>query len=174
MPNVKSFPRARNGESFPTRNDLPAATRKKMVALLDQLVADNSDLYSQLKQAHWNVKGPNFIALHKLFDKLAAGIAEEIDKLAERATAFGGVVHGTVRMAAQASRLPEYPADAFSGDKALKALADRYAALAESTRKGIDTAEDAEDKTTADLLTQTSAVLDKALWFLEAHLEDGK
>jgi len=171
MPNVKSFPKPH--PSFSTRNDLPAATRKKMIALLDQQLADSADLYSQVKHAHWNVKGPNFIALHKLFDKLAEIVAEQSDRIAERATAFGGVVHGTVRMAAAASRLPDYPADAFAGDLALGALADRFAALGASTRKAIDTAEKAEDLTTSDLFTQVSHDLDKALWFLEAHLEDG-
>ena len=172
MANVKSF--ARHHDSFPTRNDLPAETRRKMVAMLDQQLADSFDLQSQLKQAHWNVKGPQFIALHKLFDKLAEGLGETIDEIAERATALGGVVHGTVRMAAQASRLPDFPANAFAGEKVLKALADRYALLAASSREAIDTAEDAEDKTTADLFNQVSADVDKALWFLEAHLEDGK
>jgi starvation-inducible DNA-binding protein len=180
MPNVKNLANHRKAasatgpESFPTRNDVPAAARKKVIALLDQLVADSSDLRSQVKHAHWNVKGPNFIALHKLFDELAHELGESIDELAERATALGGVIHGTTRMAAHASRLPEFPAGAFAGDPVLRALADRYAALAESTRKGIDSAEEAEDKTTADLLTQATAALDKGLWFLEAHLEDGK
>src|SRR6187401_1558982 len=161
MPNVKSFPKS--PPAFPTRNDLPAATRKKMIALLDQQLADSADLYSQVKHAHWNVKGPNFIALHKLFDKLADVVAEQSDKIAERATAFGGVVHGSVRMAAAASRLPEYPADAFAGELAVAALADRFAALGSSTRQAIEAAEKAEDMTTSDLFTQVSHDLDKAL-----------
>src|SRR5690242_21597493 len=112
-----------------TKIDLPEQVRTKLVDLLNARLADAIDLQTQVKHAHWNVKGPNFIALHKLFDKLADVVAEQSDKIAERATAFGGVVHGSVRMAAAASRLPEYPADAFAGELAVAALADRFAAL---------------------------------------------
>ncbi|MCC6676877.1 MAG: DNA starvation/stationary phase protection protein Dps [Phycisphaerales bacterium] len=155
---------------FPTRNDLPADTRASLITLLNQHLADTADLHSQIKQAHWNVKGPNFIALHELFDRLAAEILEHGDTIAERATALGGAALGTVRLAASSSRLPEYPADAVDGPAHVKALADRFAALARSTRAAIATADEADDAGTADLFTQVSRDLDKSLWFLEAHL----
>jgi starvation-inducible DNA-binding protein len=156
----------------PTRNDLAAGVREKMVALLNQQLADTADLFSQVKQAHWNVKGAQFIALHKLFDDLAGDLVGTTDDLAERAVQLGGNALGTVRMAADASRLPEFPADAVGSLAAVTLLADRYAALAASTRDAIDSADTAGDADTADLFTEVSRMLDKALWFLEAHLQE--
>jgi starvation-inducible DNA-binding protein len=155
---------------FSTRNDLPARVREKAVSLLNQQLADTMDLYAQIKQAHWNVKGPSFISLHKLFDELGEEVLEAIDEIAERATALGGMAMGTVRMSAKASRLPEFPA-ATDQREVIDALAERFAVVAKSTREGIDTADDLGDTGTADLLTQTSRELDKSLWFLEAHLQ---
>lgn len=155
----------------PTRNDLAAAARGSMVDLLNQQLADTSDLFSQVKQAHWNVKGKQFIALHELFDDLAGGLTGYIDDIAERAVQLGGNATGTVRMAAEASRLPEFSAEAIDGIDAVTALADRFAALAASTRAAIDAATEAGDADTADLMTEVSRGLDKSLWFLEAHLQ---
>ena len=160
-----------SAQTFASQIDLPAAVREKMIALLNQQLADTFDLFSQIKQAHWNVKGPQFIALHELFDKLAEDVEEAVDTIAERATALGGTALGTARMAAQSSRLPEYPSDAFPGPKAITALAERFAALAKSTREGIDTAAGAGDADTADVFTEVLRSLDKNLWFLEAHLQ---
>jgi starvation-inducible DNA-binding protein len=137
---------------------------------VNQLLADTFDLFSQTKQAHWNVKGRDFIQLHKLFDELAGELLEPIDELAERITALGGTAQGTVRMSAGQSKLPEYPGDAFEGLQVVRVLSDRYAKLAASMRSAIDTADQAGDKDTADLCTEISRALDKSLWFLEAHL----
>lgn len=111
---------------FATRNDLPEAVRKQAVSLLNQHLADATDLYSQIKQAHWNVKGMHFQQLHELFDKLADGVEDYVDLIAERATALGGVALGTVRMSASSSRLPEYPVDAISGEQHVEALTARF------------------------------------------------
>ncbi|HEX4611732.1 MAG TPA: DNA starvation/stationary phase protection protein Dps [Urbifossiella sp.] len=156
---------------FPTRLDLPADNRRDLIALLNAHVADLTDLRTQTKYAHWNVKGPTFIALHELFDKLAEGLDELIDDTAERATALGGVALGTVRQAAAASRLPEFPADTFTGLSVVEALAVRYAGVAKSSREAIDAADTLGDADSADLFTAASRELDKALWFLEAHLQ---
>ena len=155
----------------PTRNDLAAGVREQMVNLLNQQLADTADLFSQVKQAHWNVKGAQFIAVHKLFDDLAGDLVATTDDLAERAVQLGGNALGTVRMAAGATRLAEFPADAVGSLAAVTLLADRYAALAASTRAAIDAADSAGDADTADLFTEVSRMLDKALWFLEAHLQ---
>ena len=154
-----------------TRNDLPEKTRTRMVDLLNQQLADTSDLYSQTKQAHWNVKGRHFIALHKFFDDLAAVVEPFIDELAERVTALGGTAMGTARMTAGSSSLKEYPAGIFDGNDHLRVLTDRYAAYAASTRAAIGKSDDAGDPTTADLFTQISREIDKQLWFIEAHLQ---
>lgn len=158
-------------KSFTTRIDLPVHVRERMRALLQQQVADTFDLYSQTKQAHWNVKGAQFYSLHELFDDLAAELLGQIDLLAERITALGGLALGTVRAAASASRLPEYPAATVDSLPTVEALAERFAALAASTRAAIEEATRAGDAGTADLLTEISRALDKALWFLEAHAQ---
>lgn len=154
-----------------TSIDVPAKTRSAMVDLLNQHLADTLDLYSQIKQAHWNVRGANFIALHELFDRLAETVEGQTDEIAERATALGGVALGTARMTAAASRLAEYPAGAVDGKEHVRALAERLAALAKSTRKAIDKAARQGDAGTADLFTQASRELDKGLWLLEAHVQ---
>jgi starvation-inducible DNA-binding protein len=155
----------------PTRIDLAPATREAMVELLNRQLADTLDLYTQTKQAHWNVTGAQFQQLHELFDELAGQLIGHLDLLAERATALGGAARGTLRMAAAVSRLPEMPAGFHDGLAVVRLLADRYAALAASTRAAIETATRAGDAATADLFTEISRALDKALWFLEAHLQ---
>src|SRR5215510_9326487 len=125
-------------KTYKTQNDLPAEVREQMISLLNQHLADTSDLYSQTKQAHWNVKGPEFFQLHELFDKLADEVEEYIDLIAERVTALGGTALGTVRMAAAVSRLDEYPLDVSHGLSSVEALAAVYATVARTTRMAID------------------------------------
>lgn len=158
-------------KSYKTHNDLPAEVREQMNALLNQHLADTFDLYSQTKQAHWNVKGMHFIQLHELFDKLADEVLDFIDTIAERVTALGGTALGTARMSAASSRLTEYPDNLVEGSAVVSYLVSTYAAQAASTREAIDAADKAGDKDTADLFTEVSRGLDKALWFLEAHLQ---
>lgn len=156
--------------TFSTHNSLPLEVRQKSIELLNQTLADLTDLHSQTKQAHWNVKGLNFMALHELFDDLAATVIGHVDTVAERATALGGIVNGTVRMAASASELPEFPAIT-EGRAVVAALSERYAIAGAAIRAAIDTATEAGDMGTADVFTEVSRDLDKQLWFLEAHLQ---
>jgi starvation-inducible DNA-binding protein len=156
---------------FKSRINLAAGTREKMIALLNQQLADTFDLYSQTKQAHWNVKGAQFYPLHELFDKLAHELGDYVDLIAERATALGGLALGTVRMSAAASRLPESSLDVVESIPSVEALATGYAGLAATTRAAIDAATEQADMDTADLFTEVSRGLDKSLWFLEAHLQ---
>lgn len=171
---MKAKTESANGpeRTFETSIDIPAGTRAEMIALLNQHLADTSDLYSQTKQAHWNVKGIHFYPLHLLFDQLAEKREDEADLIAERATALGGYATGTSRMAAAASRLPEIPTDIDAGVDYVRALVDRYALHANNTRQGIDQADQAGDADTADLLTEISRELDKDLWFLQAHVQE--
>ncbi|MEN9248892.1 MAG: DNA starvation/stationary phase protection protein Dps [Gloeomargarita sp. GXS_bins_116] len=155
---------------YPTRLDLSAEVRSQVIAILNQALANTLDLYTQTKQAHWNVKGSDFYALHELFDEMAGELLEYVDDLAERVTALAGVAQGTVRMVAQASQLPEYPADAVNSKDHLVALADRYAQYGKFVRQAIDQTADLGDADTADLFTEISRTVDKRLWFLEAHL----
>jgi starvation-inducible DNA-binding protein len=158
------------GTTFPTRIDLPAEVRTKMISLLNQQLADTFDLMAQTKFAHWNVKGPNFIAVHKLFDELAEKLEEHVDTIAERATALGGVAMGTVRQTAAMSRTPEFPAGTHKSADVIAALVDRYAGVGKSSREAIDTADQLGDRDTSDLFTAVSREIDQALYFLEAHL----
>ena len=159
-----------SGRMFKTRNDLPLKARQTSVGLLNQALADLSDLYSQTKQAHWNVKGLEFFQLHELFDEMAAEVLAHTDEVAERTTALGGVATGTVRMAAANSKLPEMDIELTSGEDFLVALSDRYAQAANFIRDAIDQTDEAGDADTADLFTEVSLNLDKRLWFLEAHI----
>jgi starvation-inducible DNA-binding protein len=159
---------------FSTRNDLSREAREEVVELLNQQLADTFDLYSQTKQAHWNVKGALFFQLHELFDKLATELAGYTDMIAERATTLGGLAQGTVRMSAANSQLAECELDVTDSLPTVEALAERYAALARSTRQAIESADGLDDADTADLFTEVSRGLDKALWFLEAHLQTQK
>lgn len=156
--------------TFPTRIDIPADKREKLISLLNQHLADTFDLASQTKFAHWNVKGPTFIALHKLFDELVDKLEEHVDEIAERLTALGGVAMGTVRQAAAASRVPEFPVGTHKGLEVVAAVADRFAAVGKLSRAAIDTTDALGDKDTADLFTAVSRDLDQGLYFLEAHL----
>jgi len=129
------------------------------------------DLKTQVKQAHWNVKGMDFYQLHELFDEMASELEEFIDLIAERVTALGGLAMGTARIAASESTLPEFPFDILEGKDHVTALADRYAPYARTIREAIDQTDDLGDADTADLYTEVSRAIDKRLWFLEAHLQ---
>lgn len=158
-------------ELHPTRIDIPEGTRQKLIDLLNRQLADTTDLYSQVKYAHWNVKGSDFIQLHELFDEIAGHVLEFADLIAERATTLGGTAKGTIRLAAEASTLSEYPKDAIDGMDAVEALAERVATYAASTRRAMEESEDLGDISTNDLFTEVSRQADKDLWFLEAHLQ---
>ena len=157
--------------SFTTSVGIPAADRAKVNRVLNQHLADSFDLLSQVKQAHWNVKGPDFWQLHKLFDEVAERAAEWVDEFAERVTALGGYATGTARMAVAASRLPEFPTDITEGMDYVKAVAARLSAFTNSARKAIDQTDKLGDADTADLFTEVSRCADKYLYFLEAHLQ---
>jgi starvation-inducible DNA-binding protein len=154
-----------------TRNDLPAGTREKVIALLNQNLADTLDLHLQAKQAHWNVKGSSFIALHELFDKVAEVAREGADMLAERATALAGTAEGTVQVLGKRSRLAAYPLDIDRGRDHVARLADAIAAVAKNARAAIDESSKLGDQATADLFTEIVRDLDKQLWFVEAHIQ---
>src|SRR5271166_680491 len=130
---------------FKTKNDLSEATRKKAVELLNARLADCKDLQTQTKQAHWNVKGPSFIALHELFDKINEDVEEYVDEIAERAVQLGGVAEGTARMVAKRSTLPEYPAHASDGHSHAEALSSALSAFGKGARKAIEEANELGD-----------------------------
>ena len=156
---------------FKTKNDLSEATRVKTVELLNARLADCKDLQTQTKQAHWNVKGPNFIALHELFDKINEDVEEYVDDIAERAVQLGGVAEGTARMVAKRTSLTEYPLSAADGRSHVEALSSALAAFGKAARQAIGEANELGDLDTADLFTEVSRGIDKWLWFVEAHMQ---
>jgi starvation-inducible DNA-binding protein len=154
----------------PTKNDLPEAVRSKVIEVLNARLADAIDLQTQCKQAHWNVKGPNFIALHKLFDEVNEDVEEYVDLIAERAVQLGGVADGTARSVAKRSGLAEYAAKGADGRDHVQALSSALSSFGKVVRAAIAQTGDAGDADTADVLTEISRGLDKWLWFVEAHL----
>ena len=156
----------------PTKNDLTASTRSEVVKLLNSHLADLLNLQLQAKQAHWNVKGPTFIALHELFDSVASDVIEFVDSVAERAVALGGIAEGTLAAISSHTTLADYPMDVTSGRKHVDALSSAMAAVGKRIRAAIDTADKLGDADTADLFTGISRELDKKLWFVESHLQN--
>lgn len=154
-----------------TKIDIAKGKREKLIAILNQRLADASDLKSQAKQAHWNVKGMNFIALHELFDQVATEVDTFVDDIAERVTTLGGTAMGTARLAAANSSLEEYPHEITDGSAHVDALSSVLADFGKKVRKNIDEAEELGDADTADIFTGVSRSIDKLLWFVEAHIQ---
>eukprot|EP01031_Cornospumella_fuschlensis_P051516 gene51516-63002_t len=163
-----------NGQTNPlhrTLNDLPAQKRAEVITLLNPRLADTIDLMHQAKQAHWNVKGRNFIALHQLFDEIADAASGYMDIIAERAVQLGGTAEGTIQVAAKRTELRAYPLRISSERLHIAALSAALAAYGKRVRHAIDQADDLGDKDTADILTEISRGTDKYLWMVEAHVE---
>jgi len=161
------------GRRHETRNDLPDNAKQASIATLQGCLVDAIDLYNATRQAHWNVKGPHFGELHRLFEEFYTGLADGTDEIAERIVQLGGTAMGTTQALAQQTRLAPYPTDLHDGLAHVRALADRYAQAAKALRAGIDATAEAGDADTADLLTGQSRAVDKMLWMLEAHLHGG-
>jgi starvation-inducible DNA-binding protein len=157
--------------SFSTHIDIPADARARLTEQLNESLACTFDLMSQVKQAHWNVKGKDFYQLHLLFDEIAEELEGFVDELAERVTSLGGYARGTARMAAANSTLPEYPTDVIEGLAHVTALVERFAPYVAHVRDAIEVSDEIGDPTTADLYTEISRTVDKRLWFLEAHIQ---
>lgn len=157
--------------TYATLNDLNSNARKTSIELLNARLADAIDL-SLAKQAHWNVKGPQFIAFHEMLDDFRANLDEHVDLLAERAVQLGGTALGTSQIVAEKTPLEPYPTDIYKTKDHLAALIERYSLAASKARKAIAEAEEAGDAGTADLFTAYSQSLDKSLWLLEAHTQE--
>jgi starvation-inducible DNA-binding protein len=159
---------------YRTKNDLPTAARTEAVRLLNARLADCIDLQTMCKQAHWNVKGPQFISLHKLFDEINEDVESYVDLIAERIVQLGGVAEGTARVAAQRTTLLDYPLTIAAGHEHVAALSDVLSQFGRTVRIGIEEMNELEDAATADILTEICRGIDKWLWFVEAHAQDGR
>ena len=160
----------KTGKTMPTRNDVPDNAKQVSINVLQGCLVDSVDLYNATRQAHWNVKGPHFGELHKLFEEFYNALQTSTDDLAERIVQLGGTANGTTQVLAHQTRLEPYPTDLYAGMDHVRALSDRYAKVARTLREGIDQTDEAGDADTADLLTEQSRAVDKMLWMLEAHL----
>jgi starvation-inducible DNA-binding protein len=156
--------------TYPTSVGVPEHNRQAIIALLNARLADSTDLRTQVKWAHWNVKGLHFIQFHELFDSVASHLEEQTDSIAERVTTLGGVANGTVREAAAKSGLKEADLAASDGPSMLKFLVHNVAHHANALRTAVQESDDLGDPITSDLFTTLTRELDKDLWFLEAHL----
>jgi starvation-inducible DNA-binding protein len=155
-----------------TKNSLPEKVRTQIISVLQDRLAEAFDLVTHAKQAHWNVKGPSFIALHELFDKVYENAGEHVDLIAERIMQLGGTVEGTARAVVKRSQLPEYPLTIATGKEHVEALSRSLAYFGETIRRGIDQAAEIGDMDTADIFTEISRSVDKDLWFVEAHAQE--
>ncbi len=154
---------------YQTGNDLPLVERTEVITLINLRLASAIDLQLQMKQAHWNVKGPSFIGLHELFDNIAEAVDSYVDMIAERIVQLGGIAEGTVRVAAARSRLDEYPLTLAEGMAHVNAVATALSTFGQQARTTIGEADELNDAGTADLFTEISRGIDKWLWFVEAH-----
>ena len=168
----RSAPKSANRDRprlFRTQNDLPAATRAEVCELLNGRLADCIDLQTQCKQAHWNVKGPGFIGLHKLFDEINEAVEDYVDLIAERITQLGGVAEGTARVVAARSVLSDYPLTAVTVMEHVAGLSDALSQFGRVIRMAIEETDELGDKDASDICTEVSRGIDKWLWFVEAH-----
>ena len=154
---------------YETKNDLQLKIRTQIITLMQDRLADSIDLMIQGKQAHWNVKGPNFFSLHELFDKVSEETEEYVDLIAERIVQLGGIAEGTIQSVSKRSTLPEYPLQISDGSEHVARFSHALAYFGELARKAIDQSNELNDADTADIFTEISRGVDKWLWMVEAH-----
>jgi starvation-inducible DNA-binding protein len=157
-----------------TKNAVKSNAKSQAIELLNARVADGIDLALVTKQAHWNLKGPQFIAVHEMLDGFRTQIDDYVDTMAERVVQLGGTALGTTQVVAKATKLEAYPTDIYAISDHLGALIERYGSFANAVRENIDQSDEAGDADTADIFTEVSRGMDKALWFLEAHVQEPK
>jgi len=154
---------------FSTKNDLPESIRLEVIPLLNQRLAECIDLQTQCKQAHWNVKGPSFIGLHKLFDDINESVEGYVDLIAERIVQLGGIAEGTIGVVEARSTIVDYPLTLSTGAEHVAALSDALSGFGRAARLGIEEMQELKDADSADMLTDISRGVDQWLWFVEAH-----
>lgn len=157
--------------TYPSSVGVPDKNRQALITLLNLRLADGIDVHSQVKWAHWNVKGKDFYQLHLLFDSIATHLEDHIDTIAERVAALGGVANGTIREAVAKSGIPEANLAAADGPEMIKFLVHNVGHFTNALRTAIDEAEDLDDAATVDLFTTMTRDMDKDLWFIEAHIQ---
>ena len=156
---------------YQSPSHLPADSRAELAKVLNARLADGLDLHSQIKVAHWNIKGPQFASLHPLFETFAIALAAHNDTIAERAVTLGGKAYGTARHVAKASTLADYPQETTRDLEHVKLLAERFDKYLTGVRESRTAAEKLGDTDTVDLFTQVVTEFEKNTWFLRASLD---
>lgn len=156
---------------YKSPSPIAEASRVVLVNTLNDRLADGLDLWTQVKVAHWNVKGAQFAAFHPLFETFAVSLANFNDAVAERAVTLGGVARGTARHVASNSKLPDYPGDTSKGLEHVKLLAERFEVFLHGLRESRTIGEETGDTDTVDLITGIISEFEKNSWFLRASLE---
>lgn len=166
---MKSSPLADMAAMYPTKNDISRSQRTELNVPMNQLLASAMHLQLQMKQAHWNLKRPNFIGMHELFDEIDDAVEAYVDLIAERIAQLGGVAEDTIRVSVLRSRLPEYPLLMAVGSSHVSAVSSALATLGNQARAMIGEADELNDIDTADLFTELSRGIDKWLWVMGTH-----
>jgi len=154
-------------------NAMPEEQQAKLIEMLNRRLADAIDLQLQSRQAYWNVKGPNFMALRELFDKVAGGVEEYANLIAERIVQLGGRAEGTAHAVAGRSSLDGHWLPSADGNGHIHVLSTTLTDFGKHARYASAQATEMKDDDTAALFTEIARGIDKWLWFVETSQQAG-
>ena len=137
---------------------------------LSRLLADTYTLYLQTHNFHWNVTGPFFQQLHVLFEEHYTELAEAVDEIAERIRALGILSPGTSQEFADLSSIKEVKGD-ISAEEMIERLVDSHETVVRTARGVLETAQEADDESSASLVGDRLVVHEKTAWMLRSHLQ---
>ena len=150
------------------RNVLNDGQQKEAAALLQGCLVTLIDLALDLKQAHWNVVGPNFRSLHLQLDEVIATVREATDEIAERIVTIGIAPDGRAKTVASDSELSDFATGFSQVPQSVTAVADPMKKAIDQLRAAIEKMS-AIDPISEDLLISTSSQLEKYLWMVQAQ-----
>jgi starvation-inducible DNA-binding protein len=155
------------------KDDLSETARLNVIGLLRSRLADCIELQMQTKQPRRNAKDPCRILLHKLFDEISEEVEQNLDNIAGRAAQLVGTAEGKTQPVGLESSLREYPLTLISGHDQVSALADALSSFGKNVRQAIGQSFEYGDAVTANTFTRVSRSIEKWLWMVQAHLQEG-